>query len=310
MPPAALGLSQGAARANQERYAGSVQYKVHVTTPSGNGYTPEAAPPKEGANGEAWIEVVWIGSMHADANLVLQVAKSSAYTPSSEDVGSVLKYEVVGYDGGSFTESGKAFTVQTARVRPLPEPPRRVLIPLMPTKPAGGTFTVLTYNVLADLYATVRWLLPNVGAVDNACHSKSSLRTRNRGCCRGSTDAPTCCGSCFRTTQTCCACRKCRCVVVCLCHKPRFSHQSNHFAEFWEPQLAKHGYGAAYKKKTTEIYTAANAFAMDGCATFFRTARFALVKKYEVEFNKAAKSLSDTIAPDHRDAALSRMLKV
>lgn len=86
--------------------------------------------------------------------------------------------------------------------------------------------------------------------------------------------------------------------------------QSNHFAEFWEPELAKHGYGAAYKKKTTEIYTAANAFAMDGCATFFRTARFALVKKYEVEFNKAAKSLSDTIAPEHRDAALSRMLKV
>lgn len=49
---------------------------------------------------------------------------------------------------------------------------------------------------------------------------------------------------------------------------------------------------------------------MDGCATFFRTARFALVKKYEVEFNKAAKSLSDTIASEHRDAALSRMLKV
>lgn len=89
-------------------------------------------------------------------NHSIQVAKSSAYTPTSEDVGSILKYEVVGYDGGSFSESGKAFTVQTARVRPLPEPPRRVLVPLVPTKPTGGTFTVLTYNVLADLYATVR----------------------------------------------------------------------------------------------------------------------------------------------------------
>lgn len=145
-------------------------------------------------------------------------------------------------------------------------------------------------------------------------HSKSSLLSRSHGCFPGSTVEPTCCASCCRTTLTCCACRKCRYVIM---HCTGVTStlialdtQSNHFAEFWEPQLAKHGYGAAYKKKTTEIYTAANAFAMDGCATFFRTARFALVKKYEVEFNKAAKSLSDTIAAEHRDAALSRMLKV
>lgn len=31
-------------------------------------------------------------------------------------------------------------------------------------------------------------------------------------------------------------------------------------------------------------------YAMDGCATFFRRDRFTLVKKYEVEFNKAAQS--------------------
>ena len=38
---------------------------------------------------------------------------------------------------------------------------------------------------------------------------------------------------------------------------------------------------AIYKKKTTELYTR-NAYAIDGCATFFRRDRFALVKKYEV----------------------------
>ena len=49
------------------------------------------------------------------------------------------------------------------------------------------------------------------------------------------------------------------------------------------PELQKHGYTAVYKKKTTELYTA-NKFAIDGCATFFRKDRFALVKKYEVQF--------------------------
>lgn len=57
--------------------------------------------------------------------------------------------------------------------------------------------------------------------------------------------------------------------------------QSNHFHEFLMPELQKHGYTAVYKKKTTELYTA-NKFAIDGCATFFRKDRFALVKKYEV----------------------------
>ena len=57
--------------------------------------------------------------------------------------------------------------------------------------------------------------------------------------------------------------------------------QSNHFAEFLAPELQKHGYTAIYKKKTTEIYTG-SAYAIDGCATFFRRDRFALVKKYEV----------------------------
>ncbi len=49
------------------------------------------------------------------------------------------------------------------------------------------------------------------------------------------------------------------------------------------PELQKHGYTAVYKKKTTELYTA-NKFAIDGCATFFRKDRFALVKKYEASF--------------------------
>ena len=57
--------------------------------------------------------------------------------------------------------------------------------------------------------------------------------------------------------------------------------QSNHFTDFLSPELQKAGYSAIYKKKTTEIFTG-NAYAIDGCATFFRRDRFSLVKKYEV----------------------------
>lgn len=38
-----------------------------------------------------------------------------------------------------------------------PNPPRRVLVPLTPARPCvtKGKFTLLSYNLLADLYATV-----------------------------------------------------------------------------------------------------------------------------------------------------------
>ena len=57
--------------------------------------------------------------------------------------------------------------------------------------------------------------------------------------------------------------------------------QSNHFYDFLQPELAKHGYSSVYKKKTMEIYTG-NSYAIDGCATFFKKDKFGLVKKYEV----------------------------
>ncbi|GJP40011.1 hypothetical protein CLOM_g24310 [Closterium sp. NIES-68] len=84
--------------------------------------------------------------------------------------------------------------------------------------------------------------------------------------------------------------------------------QSDHFEEFFGPELEKQGYASVFKKKTAEVYTG-TAYAIDGCATFFRRDRFSLVKKYEVEFNKAALSLSEALAPPTKKAALNRLLK-
>lgn len=86
--------------------------------------------------------------------------------------------------------------------------------------------------------------------------------------------------------------------------------QSDHFSEYLHPELTKAGYMGIYKKKTTEIFTG-SAYTIDGCATFFRQARFHLVKKYEVEFNKAAISLADQMTnPHQKKATMNRLLKV
>lgn len=87
-----------------------------------------------------------------------QVGKGRQYHPAAEDVGSSLKCEVVPVDSSlQYNEAGTAQSACTARVRPVPLSPQRALIPL-PT-PRGsspaGKFTALTYNLLADLYASV-----------------------------------------------------------------------------------------------------------------------------------------------------------
>ncbi len=152
-----------------------------------------------------------------------QVGKTRLYTPQAEDVGSVLKMDVVSCDtvagyarevrlacclasaevssqqrrpkrsgiaetrnagalqvarqhgtahasrhpvlyseqhAPRLTQVGRTFSVRSERVRPAPQPPARSLVALPPPKGAplaqGGRFTLLTYNLLADLYATVR----------------------------------------------------------------------------------------------------------------------------------------------------------
>lgn len=85
--------------------------------------------------------------------------------------------------------------------------------------------------------------------------------------------------------------------------------QSDHYQDFLAPELQRAGYAPIYKRKTTELYNK-NSYVIDGCATFFRRDKFSLVKKYEVEFNKAALSLAEQITTQQKQKALSRLLKV
>ena len=89
---------------------------------------------------------------------MLQVGKGKSYTPTAEDVGSCLKCEVAAVDTQQNRETGSSSSPSTARVRPVPLCPQRALIPIPPPRGGNpaGKFTALTYNLLADLYASVR----------------------------------------------------------------------------------------------------------------------------------------------------------
>ena len=84
--------------------------------------------------------------------------------------------------------------------------------------------------------------------------------------------------------------------------------QSTHYTDFLAPELEKHGYTAIFKKKTTEIYTRQNRFAIDGCATFFRKDRFSLVKKYEVGHLTNTPPVYVAFLLDWMDAHLKQVL--
>ncbi|KAJ6870666.1 carbon catabolite repressor protein 4 [Populus alba x Populus x berolinensis] len=238
-----------------------------------NGSTPlYPAAVTQRSGGETWFEV----------------GRSKTYTPSADDIGHVLKFECVVVDAETKLPVGHSNTLLTSRVIPAPSPtPRRLisvsgLDAMAPLDSDGrisstGTFTVLSYNILSDVYAT--------NDTYGYCPSWAlSWPYRRQNLLREIVGY--------------------RADIVCLQEV-----QSDHYEEFFAPELDKHGYQALYKRKTNEVYNV-NTHTIDGCATFFRRDRFSHVKKYEVEFNKAAQSLTDALVPSaQRKTALNRLVK-
>ncbi|XP_039140004.1 carbon catabolite repressor protein 4 homolog 1-like [Dioscorea cayenensis subsp. rotundata] len=230
---------------------------IHGPVPS----FPAASAERSG--GESWFEV----------------GRSRSYTPTTDDIGHVLKFECVVVDVETKNSVGAANTVFTARVIPAPSPAPRRMIPVNDSMQlnAVGSFNVLSYNILADSNATSElygycptWALSWPYRRQNLLREIVGYHAD----------------------------------IVCLQEV-----QNDHFEEFFAPELDKHGYQALYKKKTSEVY-GGNSRAVDGCATFFRKDRFSHVKKYEVEFNKAAQSLTDAvISANQKKGALNRLIK-
>ncbi|XP_073149238.1 carbon catabolite repressor protein 4 homolog 1 [Henckelia pumila] len=217
-----------------------------------------------------------------------EVGRSKTYTPTADDIGHVLKFECIVIDAETKLSVGPASTLSTSRVIPAPSPsPRRMIsvigidvpghLDLDSRVTSAGTFTVLSYNILSDVYAS--------SELYSYCPSWALSWTYRKQ-------------NLFREIIGYHA------DIVCLQEV-----QSDHFEEFFAPELDKHGYQALFKRKTTEVFSG-NINTLDGCATFFRRDRFSHVKKYEVEFNKAAQSLTDALVPSaQKKNALSRLVK-
>ncbi|XP_020104487.1 carbon catabolite repressor protein 4 homolog 1-like [Ananas comosus] len=237
-----------------------------------NGPVPLYPLSSERNSGETWFEV----------------GRSRTYTPTADDIAHVLKFECVVIDAETRIPVGAVNSIMTSRVIPAPSPSPRRMIQVNSVDVLGhldsesrtstfGTFTVLSYNILADTYAT--------SDVYSYCPSWAlSWPYRRQNLLREIINY--------------------HADIICLQEV-----QSDHFDEFFAPELDKHGYQALYKKRTSEVYTG-NPQSIDGCATFFRRERFSHVKKYEVEFNKAAQSLTEAvIATGQKKVALSRLIK-
>lgn len=115
-----------------------------------NGSTPlYPAAVTQRSGGETWFEV----------------GRSKTYTPSTDDIGHVLKFECVVIDAETKQTVGHPMTLTTSRVIPAPTPTPRRMISVSGADVMGhldpdgrissaGTFTVVSYNILADAYAT------------------------------------------------------------------------------------------------------------------------------------------------------------
>ncbi|KAG7561334.1 Endonuclease/exonuclease/phosphatase [Arabidopsis thaliana x Arabidopsis arenosa] len=219
---------------------------------------------------------------------LVEVGACKTYTPIADDIGHVLKFECVVANAETKQIMGHPSTILTSRVIPAPSPSPRKLVPVNGVDVMGhldqdgriqsaGSFTVLSYNILSDTSASSDlysycppWALSWPYRRQNLLREIVGYRAD----------------------------------VVCLQEV-----QSDHFHEIFAPELEKHGYQALYKRKTNEVLSGSTS-AIDGCATFFRRDRFSHVKKYDVEFNKAAQSLTDALVPQaQKRAALNRLVK-
>jgi len=207
-----------------------------------------------------------------------EVGVEKSYYSTVEDVGHLLKFLVVSVDAHGRTQAGGENGFTTGRVIPAPTPPRRNLVPVAHHDGAeGGRFTVLTYNVLADLYATGE-MYP---------YTPSWALSWN-----------------YRRENILKEIVQYDADILCLQEV-----QSDHFEDFFLGELGKRGYTAVYKKKTAQVFSQGT-YVIDGCAIFFKKDRFTLIKKYEVEFNKAALSLVESLGGSStKKEALNRLMK-
>jgi CCR4-NOT transcription complex subunit 6 len=187
----------------------------------------------------------------------MEISRDQVYVPTDADVGHKLKIEAAAYS----LETGELLMSRVVKTDVVlgraPQPLSRKIVAANGVNKgasSGPRFRVVTYNVLAEIYATQQqypytdfWAL--------------SWDYRFQNMLREVMDASP--------------------DVICL-QEIQADHYENHvYAAFSDA-----GYEGVYKQKTRQSMGLAGK--VDGCALFWRRSKFHLVESYSIEFNEVA----------------------
>ncbi|KAG9451516.1 hypothetical protein H6P81_011481 [Aristolochia fimbriata] len=220
-----------------------------------------------------------------DGYSLVLVGTSMSYIPEIEDINCVLRLDCVVVDSNG-RALGPSNITYTNQVIAAPKPHIRRLIEVGQLRGSENdcvgeykvhrTFSVLSYNLLADIYA------------NQVAHPQ--------------------CPAWALSWEY----RRQKLLREIICYKPDIlclqEVQSDHFENYLAPELIKHGYSAVYKKKTSEVYTGSQ-FVSDGCAICFRCDRFIKIKSYEIEFNSALIRLTQKLGIQLKETHMRRLMK-
>mmetsp|Transcript_120360 Transcript_120360/g.245993 ORF Transcript_120360/g.245993 Transcript_120360/m.245993 type:complete len:652 (+) Transcript_120360:489-2444(+) len=186
----------------------------------------------------------------------LEISRDQIYVPNHEDIGRKLKLEAAAYS----TETGELLMHRVVKtdivLARAPNPLKRSLVT---AKNGGGAgagagFRIVTYNVLAEIYATQQqYPYCDIWAL--------SWEYRFHNIMREIVDADP--------------------DVVCL-QEVQADHYENHLYQ----SMSDQGFEGVYKQKTRQSMGLVGK--VDGCALFWRRKKFHLVESYSIEFNELA----------------------
>ncbi|XP_017981709.1 PREDICTED: carbon catabolite repressor protein 4 homolog 1 isoform X2 [Theobroma cacao] len=218
----------------------------------------------------------------------IKVGSSKTYKPSKEDVGFTLRLECVAVDYSEGTQLAPINIIVTDPVITFPPRCPRCMIEVgsymkshnihFKSQTSDGlTFSVLSYNILADMYTGMGKYsyCPSWAVVWE--YRKQNLLPEIIGY-----DAD----------------------IICLQEV-----QSDHFEGYLQPELMKCGYSVMYKRKRTELYTSSRHYISEGCATFYRHDLFKEIMKYELEFDQRAQLVVEDLKPELKHVGRIRLMK-
>lgn len=186
----------------------------------------------------------------------IEISRDALYVPGSDDVGRKLKLEAAAYS----TDTGELLMHRVVKtdivLSRAPDPVKRTLVTAKTGAGAGAgaRFRIVSYNVLAEIYATQQqYPYCDIWAL--------SWEYRFHNIMREIVDAAA--------------------DVVCL-QEVQADHYENHLYA----SMSDQGFEGVYKQKTRQSMGLAGK--VDGCALFWRRTKFHLVESYSIEFNELA----------------------